>query len=644
MFTDEKGAAMKDESEKKKQIKSLSSKLRSVLLIIILIMTVSFLASMTAITRKERRDYGIREAENLLNGLANSVSSNIKGYLELSRLIMLDERLSIYLKAPMPDETAEVKKKDEYASLKNDARYGVLEILNVTNNVDVFAFREDMEDYMETNRKAFVFNPERLLGEEWRKNIYAGKGRASVSINSNDVIKRIDGKPTITLERAIYDLSQKRSGILVMCVSQAMLDQVIDAQKAKRVCFISRDGLFLAGDRELEKYFRTEFASSDIKSIAQKEGSENILISGCRIGDTPVIVMCATNVEPGFASPETVYILLSLLIVLIATTFVAGAFITQHITNPVFQLTAAMEKNQELKQPKKIDVMLPNNELGMLEDSYNGMIEHVNELIKSLLEKEKTIQKAEMRVLHEQIKPHFLYNSLETIGFLAMDAGAENVHSALETLGSFYRNFLSKGDREIPLSREIRIVQDYLSLQKLRYGDIIQDEYDIAEDTLDCIIPKLILQPLIENSIYHGIRLKGERGVIKISSMLEDGKLHIIVRDTGVGMSQEKIESVLSVEKDSEETEESESFGLWGTIERIRCYCDSEDVVRIRSDLGEYTEIELVIPQTGSEEKQEQEVNGKDTTKDLQREEISERKSRKKERKRKKRGKRKLKI
>ena len=178
---------------------------------------------------------------------------------------------------------------------------------------------------------------------------------------------------------------------------------------------------------------------------------------------------------------------------------------------------------------------------------------------------------------------------------MALDAGAGSVHDALETLGSFYRNYLSKGDREIPLSREVCIVKDYLSLQKLRYGDIIEDEYDIDEDTERFIVPKLILQPLVENCIYHGIRMKGERGTIKIASRLENGELHLLVRDTGVGMDPGKIEKILT-SKSSTYEQNSSSFGLWGTIERVRYYTGRDDIVRIRSEIGEYTEVEFIIP------------------------------------------------
>ena len=182
-------------------------------------------------------------------------------------------------------------------------------------------------------------------------------------------------------------------------------------------------------------------------------------------------------------------------------------------------------------------------------------------------------------------------------------AGAEDVRKALETLGSFYRNFLSKGEREIPLRTEISIIKDYLALQKLRYGDILTDEYDIAEDTLNCRIPKLILQPIVENSIYHGIRLKGEMGLIRISSRFVDGLLHLSVYDTGIGMPQEQIDEILSKKQYNGDTDSafadiydtSDSFGLWGTIERVRGFCENDDVVSIRSEQGEFTEVEFVI-------------------------------------------------
>jgi two-component system sensor histidine kinase YesM len=239
------------------------------------------------------------------------------------------------------------------------------------------------------------------------------------------------------------------------------------------------------------------------------------------------------------------------------------------------------------------------------------MIDYMNELFERLLQEEEDIRKAEMMVLHEQIKPHFLYNTLETIRYLAIQENAVQARDALETLGSFYRNFLSKGKREIPFQNELRIIQDYLSLQKLRYGDSFTDEYEIEEETLDFMVPKLILQPLVENSIYHGIKLKGEPCIIRITAKMSEEGLHIFIYDTGIGISEEQIRKVLEGEREEHDETVRTSpggFGLAGTIDRIRYYCNKEDVVSIRSEMGEYTEIELFIPQSTQQRMSEGEV------------------------------------
>ncbi|MDD5934412.1 MAG: ATP-binding protein, partial [Clostridiales bacterium] len=118
---------------------------------------------------------------------------------------------------------------------------------------------------------------------------------------------------------------------------------------------------------------------------------------------------------------------------------------------------------------------------------------------------------------------------------------------------------------------------------------------DIDETTLEYMVPKLILQPLVENSICHGIRLKGEKGIIHISTRMYEDGLHIVVYDSGIGMSDEQIQNVMKANKKDSEKPLS-GFGLRGTINRIRYYCDCDNVVQIRSEIGEYTEVEIFIP------------------------------------------------
>ena len=572
--------------DRMRRSRSLSSALKRIILFILFVIIISFLISIYLITEKERRDYKMRESENVLMTLSNNIYSDIQNYSELSRLIMMDERLVKFLRA---DESV------IDLGMINDARYGVMDILNVTEGVDsVMIFREDLIMFS-TNRFSYRFDYDRLNGDEWKRDILDAKGRAVISLNSNGVAIKQE-KPMVTIGRAIYDLySQKRTGVLFMNISSVVFERLLNSLRYDNICIMGDDGTFFAGNRDYAQYLDPVFMTGNVYHKDVKGADGMFLVSGCRVKNTPLVIFRVTPYGTEGIPYTILYVLMIMMIVFVIVVFLVGTFITQNITKPVFELSASMEKNKQSGDLKKIDLNIPYSELDMLKGDYNDMIDHVNELIDTLIDKEKTVQKAEMRVLQEQIKPHFLYNSIETIGFLALDAGADKVHDALETLGSFYRNFLSKGEREIRLNQEINIVKDYLSLQKLRYGDIIEDEYDITEEAGHFIVPKLILQPLVENSIYHGIRLKGEKGLIKVSAYVSDDILYLKVRDTGVGMSEETIKKVLSTDRVKGDETDSGSFGLWGTIERIRIYCNRDDVVSIASEPGEYTEIEIRI-------------------------------------------------
>lgn len=568
--------------------KTLSSSLKKVILGIVLSTVAAFMLATYVITKREQIDYGMRDSENVLRTLSSNISSEMEKYMSLSRLIMTEDRLVTFLRA----STLSVD-----IGMINDARYGIMDILNVTEGVDtVMVFREDMI-MLATRNFMYIYDYDRMDGNEWKQEIYDGFGSTVVSLDTFGIAARKDSKAVVTVGRAIYDTSsQKRTGILLMNISNNVFERMLVRIRYNNICILGDDGTYIAGNKGYAQYFDDYFLSEKIKYRNIKIGGESQLLSGCQVPNLPIVILRVSPYGMEGIPFRMLYVLLFLLTVFMIIAVYVVLFIRQTITNPIYELSASMENNKKSGELRKIDVEVPYSELEMLEGDYNSMIDHVNELFDELVEKEQTLQRAELRVLQEQIKPHFLYNSIETIGYMAMDAGAEKVHDALETLGSFYRNFLSKGDREIPLSREIWIVKDYLSLQKLRYGDILEDEYHIDEKTQDFVVPKLILQPLVENCIYHGIRMKGEKGKIEITSKLVDGELHLTVKDTGVGMKQEDIDKILCSKREEMDSNDSESFGLWGTIERIRYYAGRDDVVRIASEIGEFTEIEFIIP------------------------------------------------
>lgn len=573
--------------------KSLTSRTKYLLGISLLVFCVAFLISLLVFTIKSRWDYGTRESETVLNAMSESIQGSIQSYKDISRLIMLNDSVRKYLRMADVDD-----------GIKYDARIGVQNVLIASDNLDsVFIFRDDYQ-YITTGRGDYIVDIDKLKSFEWQHKIGDERGGAVVFNNADGAVARQNGDNIISIERVINDIdSQRRVGFLLVNISTNMLEHELMQQESSEICVLTDDGNYLVGSEELAKLYSESFATTEKTYMRTKYNNAPSVVSGMKIKDLPLVVMCATSTKSSRVPIEVTVGLLIILLAFIVSMSIAAVFITKDITRPVSHLFEAMETTKQTGYLEKINVQMPDNELGQLADSYNNMIEKLKKSIEKQIAQEKSVQKAEMRVLHEQIKPHFLYNSLESISYMAVEAKADRVHSALETLGSFYRNFLSKGDREIPLKTEVTIVKDYLSLQKLRYGDIINDEYDIDPSSLELKIPKLILQPLVENSIYHGIRLTGEPGTIRITGKIIDGALHLSVYDTGVGMSKEMIEKVTEI-NDKENPDSDNplllSFGLRGTIERIRYYCDNNDVINIRSEEGEYTEIELVFPNVGT--------------------------------------------
>ena len=572
---------------KRKNYKSLKQKTLGFFMILFCFFSIVFVASFSIILRRTNVDYRERASETAVNNVVSMANSTIQNYNYISRLIMVNDRVVSFLKCEEADK-----------SMSYDARIGMYEILNHHGNINyiesVYIFRNDGE-YANTGKNEYIID---MDSEGWQY-ILEADGAKTLSINGNGVIMKKDGKPTLTFARAIKDInSQELLGILVMNISSSCFNEVMSIQKTSGMCVVDTSGTYLCGDEEIAKLYEAEYNSEDaiVKNI--RFGGKRTAFAAIKANET-LIVMCCTDTSATPLPVETVFAMFTIFAALLLSMVAYTLFVQNNITKPIVALDVSIERTKAEGWLTRIEEEMPEDEIGRLAESYNSMIDYMNELFERLLQEEEDIRKAEMMVLHEQIKPHFLYNTLETIRYLAIQENAVQATDALETLGSFYRNFLSKGKREIPFQNELKIIQDYLALQKLRYGESFTDEYEIDENTLGFMVPKLILQPLVENSIYHGIKLKGEHCIIRITAKMSEDGLHIFIYDTGIGMKEEDIEKVL--EKTREEDEETlrksqGGFGLAGTIDRIRYYCNRDDVVSIRSEMGEYTEIELFIP------------------------------------------------
>ena len=208
---------------------------------------------------------------------------------------------------------------------------------------------------------------------------------------------------------------------------------------------------------------------------------------------------------------------------------------------------------------------------------------------------------AELRLLQEQINPHFLYNTLDTIVWLIEGDDPDKAVDMVVALSEFFRLVLSKGKEYISIREEKEHIRGYLEIQQVRYRDILDYEIDIDEELYQYKILKLTLQPLVENSLYHGIKYKRAKGKIWITGRMEpdvnaeNDRLLLCVQDNGVGMDEEELERLrIEIGKPCKETERG--FGLANVNERIRMNFGMEYGMTIESEKGVGTKVRIVIP------------------------------------------------
>lgn len=276
-------------------------------------------------------------------------------------------------------------------------------------------------------------------------------------------------------------------------------------------------------------------------------------------------------------------------------------FIARYITNPIVKLTSLMHDVEEGKF-ESINVSEHHDEIGSLKAGYNYMIVTIKALIDKVIKEQQTIKKAELRVVMEQIKPHFMYNTLDSISSLIMLNRTDEAYNSLVALSKFYRSSLSDGKLIITISKELDIIKNYLFIQNIRYNNLFEVEIDVDENIMDFKIPKLILQPLIENSLYHGIRPMGMEGLIKIIGKQEGDSITLIVEDNGCGMNNAQLDHIRQMvvyikNQQSEQGEDMKkiSVGIPATIKRIHHMFGAESRFIIDST-NRGTIITIILP------------------------------------------------
>lgn len=375
----------------------------------------------------------------------------------------------------------------------------------------------------------------------------------------------------------------------------AML-QNSDSENLKELVVARRTMNTLKGyiDR-MGELIRTEQPIAESEALLEEVRNVSSLVADMLEGYADSVISVAARVSDRLQSTLTIVLLslLALLCVTLLFSIAAQKSLSVMIQRPISRL----ESFAGQIAAGDFHVRAPGSnvtELQSLNESMDVMAVRLQYLIEENRREQENLKKSELRALQAQINPHFLYNTLDAIVWLAEAGESQEVIHITQALSDFFRISLSQGRDWIPLSDEIRHLTGYLTIQKIRYRDILDYEINIPEDLGRYQVLKLLLQPLVENALYHGIKHRRGRGRIVVQGCIDNGELVLCVRDNGSGMTPERLAEVrIGL---SAESGEGAGYGLFNVNKRIELYYNRPEGIEIESTPGEGTAVTLRLP------------------------------------------------
>lgn len=374
-------------------------------------------------------------------------------------------------------------------------------------------------------------------------------------------------------EKTIREIFDSVGGNLNSNFYVLMNDTLIFGPEEKENYDVSKD---IIGSLEENE---TKIVRSEENSMVYKKISS--MIDGWTLAiETPM---------SSFSNSISYFDTLIVLIVNIGMLILCWLFISHTVSRPIQKMEEQMMYSKSIPENLEVDEEC-EDEITNLKRTYNNLLNSIRKLLERTKEEEKIIRKNELDLILEQINPHFLYNTLDVISGLTLIGDQDKSFQMTQALGRFYRNSLNSGCQVITVREELDIIKSYMTIINIRYNNEISIEYKVDENLLDILMLKLILQPLVENAVHHGMRQKEGKGKLCISvQALDDKLMEVSVRDNGVGIPEDKIRLIL---EGGYKTSKS-GFGLHSVKQRVELFYGIEDAVSISSQPGCWTEVRV---------------------------------------------------
>ena len=579
-----------------KKFKSIQSVIFAVLSVLLLGAVIIITVISLSYTRQSVFENSSLYTQTIIQQMNQNIDSYIDYMENTSYLVSSNEDVQKYLFGDTADPEARDRILSQFETIL-DSRSDIL-------NLGIIA----------ENGRMLINNGQRLTNQdldihsqEWYTN--ALEGRESVYLTSSHVQQIISGERpwVITLSRGIRNkemgTGQEKEGVFFIDLNYSAISELCDQSMVGNQGYafiVDADGNIVYHPQQQQLYneLQTENidlvmnAGSDI--VTWGDGINKKMYSISRSEKTGWTVVDCVRVEELLRrsnEAQSIYVLVAIGLMAVALFF--SRFVAKSITLPIQRLCDSMERVQEGDFSVSDIVVDSENEIGSLTKSFNVMTQRIHELMAQNIREQEAKRKSELKALQSQINPHFLYNTLDSIIWMAEGKKNEEVVLMTASLARLLRQSISNEDELVSIGQEIEYARGYLTIQKMRYKDKLEFWIEVEPSILNIRLIKLVLQPVIENAIYHGLKYKESRGLLLVKGFMKNGNAVLQVIDDGVGMDQETLDHIYERHKVDYH---SNGVGIYNVQKRLQLYYGNEYGIVYESKPGEGTTATITIP------------------------------------------------
>jgi two-component system sensor histidine kinase YesM len=534
--------------------------------------------------------------ENLMY-IGNSTVKELSGIEKITELIYIDDNIQYALNSESRSDQqyyTNLKKVDQV--INNISFYS-----NYYNYItSLFIFGSNGSEFMYGN-EAYAIDTKQLRESAWYKRMLDLNGKVLwIGLHDNESsISR--SKPVFSIARAINDVNNRNIGSIYLSLNTSVFSDILSKASPNtqsQIYIVDQFGKIVFPEQKVAMSLESEGivlpqttskASFEIKKNGQLflASTYDIEKYGWKIIQTVPMEILTKDNKVIFEITAIVFIVSFLF------SGIIWFFISASIVRPIKRLTLTMKDVKATNLLVKSDIK-SLDEIGLLSVTYNYMIERINFLFNQVVEEEQKKRNAEIKALQGQITPHFLYNTLNAIRWMAIIQKAEGIKEVVDALGRLLKNTFKQKSTIISLNEELGMIKDYVYIQQTRYRDKFQVYYEVDEQLLQAKCVKFILQPIVENAIFHGIEPKEEPGIIKIKVSGRGSVLHITVEDNGVGMTASRISEMINDGKLVQDA--SQGIGVQNVDNRIKMICGEMYGLQIESKVDVFTKVHIRLP------------------------------------------------